>query len=113
MSDPLPNSDAPDQDMHPVAQALFGWVTWRWTPALFFWGLGLLTLGLVAADLLLDRHEYLSMANATGFYAIYGFAAFAFVVLMGWPLGRFLRRDENYYGDADDPAEPPDGETRG
>lgn len=90
-----------DSDMSPMAKALFGWVEWRWTKALFFWGLGALTLGLVSFDLVVDRHESVHSAEATGFYAIYGFVAFAFVVLAGWPLGRMLRRDENYYGDED------------
>ena len=56
---------------------------------------------MIVIDLGVNRHEYLDFANATGFYAIWGFAAFAIAVLSGWPLGKLLRRDEDYYGEAD------------
>ena len=92
--------DAPG-DVSPMARALFGWVEWKWTKPLFFWGLGALTLLLIIIDLAVHRHESVHASEATGFYAIYGFASFAFVVLTGWPLGRLLRRNENYYGDED------------
>ena len=89
--------------VHPMSRILFGWVEWKWTGALFFWGLAGLGLLLVALDATMDRHDYFSIANATGFYAIWGFCSFAFVVLMGWPLGKLLRRGENFYGDAGGP----------
>ncbi|MGF1462101.1 MAG: hypothetical protein ACFB2Z_02845 [Maricaulaceae bacterium] len=64
--------------------------------------LGGLSLALVALDLLHPRHDHVKAAETAGFYAAYGFAAFVFVVLCGWPLGRLLRRPERYYGERDD-----------
>lgn len=32
-------------------------------------------------------------------YAVIGFVAYSFVVLMAWPLFKLLARDENYYGE--------------
>jgi hypothetical protein len=32
-----------------------------------------------------------------GFYALFGFLAFGVAVLSGWPLGKLLRRREDYY----------------
>lgn len=100
---------ATDDDMHPMAKVLFGWVGAPLTGRIIFWGLGLLALILLAVDPLMHRHVKADIEGYFGFYGIYGFVAFAFVVLMGWPLGRLLRRPENYYGDIDDAD---DEETR-
>ncbi len=89
--------------VHPMSRILFGWVGWKHIGALFFWGLAALGLMLVGIDTVMNRHDYFHIANATGFYALWGFGSFAFVVLMGWPLGKLLRRGENYYGDAGGP----------
>ena len=95
----------PSEDgVHPVAKILFGWTEAKVAGTAIFWGIGLLSAFLIVIDLAVDRHEYVHMAEATGFYALWGFAAFAFVVLIGWPLGRLLRRSETYYGD---PGGPP------
>ncbi len=89
-------------DMHPIAKALFGWVSWPGTGSLVFWGLAALSAALIIGDLALIRHDKVESANATGFYGAYGFASFALVVLAGWPLGRLLRRPEDYYDDGDE-----------
>ncbi|MEO0981990.1 MAG: hypothetical protein AAFX03_04995 [Pseudomonadota bacterium] len=100
-----PQRPSADDDMHPVAKALFGWVGLPGVGRMIFWGLAALSLVLILLDFGMSRHDKVETANATGFYGIYGFLAFAFVVLAGWPLGRLLRRDENYYGDQDEPAD--------
>lgn len=92
--------DEKDQ-MHPAAKALFGWVGYKRTPDLVFYGLIIASILLIAVDFVHDRHGYSETEEIPGFYAIYGFVAFSFVVLAGIPLGKLLRRDENYYGDAD------------
>ncbi len=53
-----------------------------------------------------DGHAHAApeMESVRGFYALFGFAAFAFVVLTGWPLRRLLARPETYYGDEGDDA---------
>ncbi|MEO0451133.1 MAG: hypothetical protein AAFZ74_12540 [Pseudomonadota bacterium] len=92
---------ANDDDMHPVSRLLFGWVSAPRVPLAILIFVIVLTVGLVLLDLSLDRHEKVEMANANGFYALWGFAAFALAVLSGWPLGKLLRRDEDYYGEAE------------
>jgi hypothetical protein len=92
-----------DEGVHPMAKVLFGWTETKGIGAILFWGAAALSLALVLADLGVHRHEKIGFANAVGFYGLWGFVSFAFVVLMGWPLGRLLRRDENYYGDAGGP----------
>lgn len=99
-----PEQDAPkpsDENMHPMSKLLFGWVGSTRTPIILLILVILICAGLVAFDLTVNRHEYLDFANANGFYAIWGFAAFGLAVLSGWPLGKLLRRDEDYYGEAD------------
>ncbi|MEO1322490.1 MAG: hypothetical protein AAFV59_05725 [Pseudomonadota bacterium] len=99
-----PDQDAPkpnDDDMHPTSKLLFGWVSSPRTPLILMILVVVISIGLVVFDLAVNRHEYLDFANANGFYAIWGFAAFALAVLSGWPLGKLLRRDEDYYGEAD------------
>lgn len=88
-------------EWHPAARLLFGWTTGKRVGALMFWGVLALSGGLIFADILVHHHPKFAIEQVFGFYGLYGFAAFAFVVLMGWPLGRMLRRDENFYGDAE------------
>ncbi|MEC7288636.1 MAG: hypothetical protein VXW22_00855 [Pseudomonadota bacterium] len=100
-----PESDEPmqpsDENMHPMSKLLFGWVEAPRTPFLLLVIVVAISAVLIVADLAINRHDYLDFANATGFYAFWGFAAFAIAVLSGWPLGKLLRRDEDYYGEAD------------
>lgn len=95
--EPTPNDD----DMHPLARVLFGWVSSPRTPLLILIASIIIAIALVLIDLAVNRHEYLEFANANGFYAMWGFGAFAIAVLSGWPLGKLLRRDEDYYGEAE------------
>ncbi len=102
---PTPN----DNDMHPMSKLLFGWVGSPRTPLIVLLLVIVICGGLVLFDLTVNRHEYLDFANANGFYSIWGFGAFALAVLSGWPLGKLLRRDEDYYGEAD--TKPQDVES--
>ncbi|MEM0985920.1 MAG: hypothetical protein AAGJ32_06720 [Pseudomonadota bacterium] len=101
-----PRSDRPD---HPAAKALFGWVEAKSTPNILLVGTIVIAIVLFAIDLRLERHEYLDFANSIFFYGIWGFLAFGLAVLSGWPLGRLLRRDEDYYGEAE--TQPADVEN--
>lgn len=91
------------EGIHPMAKILFGWTEARNIGSMLFWGIGLLGLFLIVIDVFVNRHDYFAFAQSTGFYGLYGFVCFAFVVLMGWPLGKLLRRGEDYYGDAGGP----------
>ena len=58
------------------------------------WVAGLL---LVAADLVLHRHDDLPIAETIGFYALYGFVACVSLVLAAKLLRRAVKRPEDYY----------------
>lgn len=92
-------------EWHPLAGALFGWTVGKGVGGAFFWGVLALSVLLILGDLVVHHHPYFDVEGSFGFYGFFGFIAFAFVVLMGWPLGRLLRRDENFYGDADAPSQ--------
>lgn len=102
-----------EEGIHPMSKVLFGWTEAKNIGATLFWVLAVLSLILVLADLVIQRHEYLHFAESIGFFGLWGFISFSFVVLMGWPLGRLLRRDENYYGDAGGPPDDIDPDLEG
>ncbi len=99
-----PESPASTPDVsetHPMAKILFGWVEAPKTPLILLMLVILTSAALIVLDVLVMRNEYVGFANADWFYGLWGFGAFALAVLSGWPLGRLLRRDEDYYGEAD------------
>jgi len=100
-----------DEGIHPMAKVLFGWTEAKGIGNILLWVTGLLSVLLILADLLVDRHETINAANLFGFYGLFGFAALGFVLLAGWPLGRLLRHGEDYYGDGNAPPADIDPET--
>jgi len=82
--------------IHPVAR-YFLWLESPAVKAGFLFAIGIASIGLGALDFIHHRHEYVSWAEWHGFYAWFGFASFAFAVLMGWPLRALLGRKEDYY----------------
>lgn len=82
---------------HPLSILLFAWMR----SALFFRMLMAVLAGagalLVAIEVVFMRRAYASLDAIPGFFAVFGFVAFGFAVLSGWPLGRLLRRPEDYY----------------
>lgn len=59
-------------------------------------------IAVAGADVVHRRTALASWEGAWGFYALFGFFAFTFVVLMGWPLRRLLSRPEDYYREDED-----------
>jgi hypothetical protein len=56
---------------------------------------------LVAIDVatLHEKHGHFAFEELPGFHAAFGFAAYVGLVLTAKALRRFLKRDEDYYGD--------------
>ncbi len=59
---------------------------------------------LVIADFIVHRHIYHSWENVPAFYAIYGFAVCAILVLTARQLRKLLIREEHFYGDVVKPT---------
>jgi hypothetical protein len=101
---------------HPMGRILFGWTGSKSAGALMFWSVAAMAVLLVLIDLVMIRQEPVALAGAAGFYALLGFGAFAAICLAGWPLGRLLRRTDDYYGEASGPPadiDPAIAEERG
>ena len=56
-----------------------------------------ISLGLLAAELFYEPHAYFEIDGWPGFYAVFGFAAFVFIVQAGKGLRQLIMRDEDYY----------------
>jgi hypothetical protein len=99
-----------DPGEHPLSVLLFSWMRstlfFRIVMALLA-GAGVVLIGL---DVLLIRHSYSSFESLPGFFGIFGFVAFSLAVLSGWPLGRLMRRPEDYYEPQDRDGQDGTGE---
>jgi hypothetical protein len=82
---------------HPLSILLFSWMR----SELFFRSMMALlaALGavLIALEFVLVRRSYMSLESLPGFFGVFGFFAFGLAVLSGWPLGRLMRRPDDYY----------------
>jgi hypothetical protein len=61
------------------------------------WTLAVVCLALVGSELFFHKHGHFGWQEIFGFDAWFGFVSFCLIVLSGWPLGKLLRRDEDYY----------------
>ena len=103
-----PVTAAPDAGVHPAARLLFGWTGHRRAGALIFWGLAVLSVAMLGADLLVHRKDYFEFAAGAGFYGLFGFSVFTLIVMAGWPLGKLLRRRADFYHPPEDVPEHTD-----
>ena len=62
-----------------------------------FWALVGVCLALLAAELFYEHHAHFVIDGWPGFYAVFGFLAFIFIVFAGKGLRRLIMRDEDYY----------------
>lgn len=53
--------------------------------------------GLLLIDLFHHKHGHFVFEEWFGFYAIFGFLAYVFIVLSATQLRKILKRDEDYY----------------
>ena len=82
---------------HPLSVLLFSWLRTPLFPRFLMIGLGVIGLGLIGAEWLFAPHRIKDATGVPGFYGVFGFIAFGLAVLSGWPLGKLLRRPEDYY----------------
>ncbi len=82
---------------HPLSVLLFSWMRTKLFFRVLMIGLGVVGVGLIGAEVLLSSQRVKDVTSVPGFYGVFGFVAFALAVLSGWPLGKLLRRPEDYY----------------
>lgn len=82
---------------HPLSVFLFSWMRSKMFFRVLMALLGATGALLIALEVVLSNKPIVSVQNIPGFFGVFGFVAFSLAVLSGWPLGRLLRRPEDYY----------------
>lgn len=90
---------------HPLSILLFSWMRTTLFFRLLMGALAGAGALLIALDVVLVRHSYTSIEDLPGFFGVFGFLALGLAVLSGWPLGRLMRRREDFYEQSDDREE--------
>jgi hypothetical protein len=101
----MSHKDEPAGDgEHSLSVLLYGWMRGAGFQKRLVIVLMAIGLAAVALEVLLTPKPVRDPGSIPGFQALFGVVAFGGAVLSGWPLGRLLRRREDYY-------ERPDGNT--
>jgi hypothetical protein len=82
---------------HPLSVLLFSWMR---STFFFRFFMGLMAAAgavMIGFEFVFVSKSYSSLESLPGFFGIFGFIAFGLAVLSGWPLGRAMRRREDYY----------------
>jgi hypothetical protein len=82
---------------HPFSVLLFSWARSSLFFRLFMAMLAGAGALLIAVEVVFLRRAYVGLESLPGFFGVFGFLAFALAVLSGWPLGKLMRRPEEYY----------------
>lgn len=86
-----------DVGEHPLSILLFSWMRGKMFPRVLAVLLALIGVGAIGMEAWLALKPIKDATTVPGFHGFFGFVAFALAVLSGWPLGRLLRRPEDYY----------------
>lgn len=82
---------------HPLSILLFSWMRGKMFVRGLSIFLGVIGIAAVGLEILFAHKPIRDITSVPGFYAVFGFIAFGAAVLSGWPLGKLLRRREDYY----------------
>jgi hypothetical protein len=82
---------------HPLSVLLFSWMRGKMFVRVLAIVLVLVGVGSIGLEVWLAYKPIKDITSMPGFYALFGFLAFGGAVLSGWPLGKLLRRREDYY----------------
>ena len=97
MSDDHEHPQLGEVGEHPLSVLLFSWMRTKLFRNVMLIGLGALGAMLIGFEIVLAFQPIKDVTSVPGFYGIFGFLAFGLAVLSGWPLGKLLRRPEDYY----------------
>jgi hypothetical protein len=83
---------------HPLSILLFSWMRSQVFFRAFMAVVAAAGVVLIALEfVLILRPDHVTLKTLPGFFGVFGFVAFGLAVLSGWPLGKLLRRPEDYY----------------
>ncbi|MEE9315147.1 MAG: hypothetical protein V3V02_10910 [Rhizobiaceae bacterium] len=96
--------------IHPIGEKLL-WVEKPENIKRMIIGLGILCLLLFLGDFIIHRHGHFEIEAFPGFYGVFGFLAFSFIIFATKVLRMVIGRDEDYYAPNAIDAEkyPPEG----
>lgn len=97
MSDKHEHPQLGEVGEHPLSVLLFSWMRTKLFRQVILIALGVLGLVLIGLEVLLAYKPVKDVTGVPGFFGVFGFLAFGLAVLSGWPLGKLLRRPEDYY----------------
>ncbi|MDZ4762800.1 MAG: hypothetical protein SGJ21_17205 [Alphaproteobacteria bacterium] len=98
-ADTKPAAGLGEPGEHPLSVLLFSWMRSAHFDRLFLAIVAAACAVAFALEFLTPRQTYSTLESVPGFFAGFGFAAFGLAALSGWPLGRLMRRREDYYED--------------
>ncbi|HEV7691589.1 MAG TPA: hypothetical protein VGO52_12225 [Hyphomonadaceae bacterium] len=82
---------------HPLSVLLFSWMRSAFFFRFFMGVMAAVGAVMIGFEFIFIRKSYTTIDSLPGFFGVFGFIAFAAAVLSGWPLGRAMRRREDYY----------------
>jgi hypothetical protein len=82
---------------HPLSVLLFSWMRSAFFFRFFMGVMAAIGAVMIGFEVIFIRKSYSTIDSLPGFFGVFGFIAFAAAVLSGWPLGRAMRRPEDYY----------------
>lgn len=85
-----------NKKIHPIGKKLL-WVEKSENITLMIKGLAIFCALLFVANVFIHLHGHFAIEAIPGFYGVYGFIAFAFIVIATKYLRMAIGRDENYY----------------
>ena len=82
----------------PYGSILFRWLDYKNSPRLIIGILVVICISLGLSDFIYHRHGHFYIEELPGFFAIYGFLMFSFIIFGATLLRFFIKRKEDYYG---------------
>lgn len=92
-----PEAPVGEPGEHPLSVLLFSWMRGKMFVRVLAIMLAVIGVASIGLEAWLSYTPVKGITSMPGFYAGFGFIAFALAVLSGWPLGKLLRRGEDYY----------------
>lgn len=86
-----------DQQQPPVPDEKKYWLDEPKNVTKIFYGLIAVCIAVFFADFLYEKHPHFFFEYWFGFYAVFGFLAYAGIVLSAKQLRKLIKREEDYY----------------
>jgi hypothetical protein len=86
------------ESVKPLGSILFNWLDYKHSSRIIISVLVVSCIGLGLSDFIYHRHGHFHVEEFPGFFAIYGFLMFSFIIFGATLLRVFIKRKEDYYG---------------